>query len=180
LSTQIYTIYFTLTLCEFAAHRRQPLQFLAARGLSCLPLYLSQRLASTSHRYRPPAAGLCNSTGNVATIQQLRDDIIAHSGATDATIFCVDTPAAAGRRLFADTDAVYTASVCTPDRNYNLPRGERTGDAVGCVKALPPVSASADLLNGGRPATPRQPVGCRAQDTRQLALVWFPYCSCLA
>ena len=116
----------------------------------------------------------------MATIQQLRDDIIAHSGATDATIFCVDTPAAAGRRLFADTGAVDTASVCTPDRNANLPRGERTGDTVGCVKALPPVSAPADLMNGGRPATPRQPVGCLTQDTRQLALVWFPYCSRLA
>ena len=91
---------------------------------TCLPL-------------RPTAAGLCNSTGNVATTQQLRADIIVQSGASDVTIFCVNTPAAAGRRLRAAATAVYTASVCTPNRNYNVPLGERTGDSVGCVPVLP-------------------------------------------
>ena len=102
----------------------------------------------------PAAAGLCNSTANVATIQQLRADIIAQSGATDLAIFCVDTPASAGRRLQAATNAVYTASVCTPDRNYIVPLSERTGDRVGCVPVLPPmVSAPAACLRAPSQAT---------------------------
>ena len=71
----------------------------------------------------------------MATTQQLRADI-AQSRATDVAIFCVDTPAATGRVLRAATNAVYTASVCTPDRNYNVPLGERTGDGVGCVPVV--------------------------------------------
>ena len=93
------------------------------------PAFLSRRLA----------AGLCNSTANQATIAPLRADLIAQ-GATDVTIYCVDT-AIAGRRLLATTQAVYTASVCSPEKSLPLPLGQKTGEVVdGCV---PVVSATA-------------------------------------
>ena len=97
------------------------------------PVFLSRRLA----------AGLCNSTANQATIAQLRADLIAQ-GATDVTIYCVDT-AIAGRRLLATTQAIATGSACGTTKNLDLPVGERTGSVGGCVPALPPVSSRAAL-----------------------------------
>jgi hypothetical protein len=91
-----------------------------------------------ARRAVPPAAGLCNSTANQATLAQLEAELVAQ-GDTAVTLFCVDTPIP-GRRLLATTQAVVTGSACGTVKNLPLPLGQQTGDSVdGCVPALPPV-----------------------------------------
>ena len=106
----------------------------------------------------------------MATIQKLRADINAQSGATDVAIFCADTPGAAGRRLRAATNAVYTASVCTQDRKYNVPLGKRTGNGVGCVPVLPPAVVSAPAAR----LLPEQ-TACRRAPGHALPVIMRPW-----
>ena len=73
-----------------------------------------------------PAGGLCNSTANVARIEQLRSDVIAQAQATNVAAVCVDTTGS----------AVYSASVCTANEAYSPPLGTKTGKATGCIPAV--------------------------------------------
>ena len=117
-----------------------------------LPPACLQRGCATPTRL--PAEGLCNSTANQAVIAALRADLIAKNQATDVTIFCVDAPVP-GRRLLAGTQAEYTASVCSPEKKVDLPVGTQTGEAAGCIPALPTqpsVSAAAALQRGAEGA----------------------------